>query len=87
MKYSVHFEATAAVGVELSVEADSEQEAEAQAKKIWREKSVAERISYLIDIDENAREGFADALGVNIPYATVSIDDAGFRHVDTFETL
>ena len=82
-KFKVHFESSCAVGVEIAVEAEHALSAETMAKEIWRNKGVANAIANLIEVDDQARIGFAETLGVNIPYITVSLDGKnGFEVVD-----
>lgn len=83
-KYRVHFAASAAIGVEIEVEAETPEAAETTAQKLWDEKDVTGCLWELIDVDDNARDGFAEAIGLTIPYATVSPDENGFEIVDAF---
>jgi hypothetical protein len=81
-KFKVHFESSAAVGVEIEVEAEDAAAAQRKAEALWMSKSVPEKIGNLIGIDQHAREGFAQAIGLTIPYAVVSLDENGFEVVD-----
>lgn len=82
-KFKVHFESSCAVGVELEVEAINMAEASATAMVQWQDKGIADAVANLIEVDEHARKGFADTLGVVISHMTVSLDsEAGFEIVD-----
>lgn len=84
-KFRVHFEASAAIGIEIEVEAEDSDAAQAVAESQFNRNDVAENLFRLVDIDEHARKGFADAMKISIPYACVSPDESGFEVVDVFE--
>lgn len=87
-KFRVHFESSAAVGIEVEVEAETEEQAEkmAKAKFLKGELRLSDIVDSLMTVDENAIDGWNGAEGSGLPvtHATVALDEAGFEVVDCF---
>lgn len=78
MKYHVHFEASAAVGVAFEVEASSAEEAERIAAAKFDPQKV---VDDLLEINEHTLAGY----GQSVSHVVVSVDDSGFEVVDAYQ--
>jgi hypothetical protein len=85
-KWRVNFEASAAIGIEVEVDAISEEDAEHEANKlIARGLDLHAFVEGLISPCAHAVRGYALTSGQPITHAVVSIDENGFEISDTFE--
>lgn len=78
MKYHVHFEASASVGVTFEIEASSAEEAERIAAAKFDPQKI---VDDLLDINERTLAGY----GQSVTNVAVSVDDGGFEVVDAYQ--
>lgn len=85
-KFRVHFEASAAIGVEVEIEADDEDAAKHAAERLYdrRELKLGDIVDELLKPSQAATDGYVQASGQPIKYITVEEDEAGFEIVDVF---
>lgn len=85
-KFRVHFEATAAIGIEIAVEASDEDEAKCIAEGMYErgELMFSDVVSELLKPPQLATDAFATASDKPITYVTVEEDEEGFEVVDVF---
>jgi hypothetical protein len=88
-KFKVHFEASAAIGIELEFEAENRDEAERLGEE-WLEnnerklRDVADDLFVVSDITAQA---YGDRVTMPITHAFTSADEEGFELVDVWEDL
>lgn len=87
MKFRVHIEATAAVGLEFEVDAESKMQAEEDVKDLIKNKKIDPNIivDELIKPSVEETSGYSQSSSVPLKYATVELDEYGFEVVDTFD--
>ncbi|MGE5512380.1 MAG: hypothetical protein ACM31O_14125 [Bacteroidota bacterium] len=85
-KYRVWFEASAAIGVEIEVEAASREEAKSIAaqKHRRREYGLDELVPELLKPTQDAVDGYAQRSSRPITFVTVEEDESGFEVIDCF---
>lgn len=85
-KFRVHFEASAAIGVEIEIDAADEYEAAHKAQAMFDKGEInpASIAADLLHASEIAVEAYAEASGKPVTYVTVEPDENGFEIVDTF---
>lgn len=88
-RYRVHFEASAAIGVEVEVEASDEDEAATLAQALHDKGALAgvlaDVASELLTPSPEETRAFADSRNVAITYVTVEEDENGFEIVDVHQ--
>jgi hypothetical protein len=84
-KFTVRFEATAAVGVEIEIEADSADEAETKGFE-WLDEnsSVLEEAAGILDAPEETVRGYAETVKQPITRVNLELDEAGFELTEAF---
>ncbi|RWH50254.1 MAG: hypothetical protein E5V72_25255 [Mesorhizobium sp.] len=85
-QFRVHFEASAAIGIEIAVEAEDEDDAQRIAQRMYDkgELMLTDVVSNLIKPDPAAVAGYAEGSGKPFTYMTLEEDENGFEIVDVF---
>lgn len=87
-KYRVALEASAAIGVEMELEADSEEHAERLANFNLESAEFRRKLSDLVDEiftpDPAALEAYGAAVPLPITHASVELDENGFEVIEAF---
>jgi hypothetical protein len=83
-KFRVHYEASAAIGIEIEVEADDEDHATFKAEELYIDGKLrlSDLVEELMKPTPEAIEGYGNPL---IKYVTVEEDESGFEVVDVFK--
>jgi hypothetical protein len=86
-KFKVHFEASAAIGIEIEVEAKNRDEAEiAGAGWFIKNQQLLETAAdEIFCAPDQTVKAYAETINQPITYMTMELDEAGFELVDTFE--
>jgi hypothetical protein len=87
VKYRVHYEASAAIGMEIEVEAEDRDAAEALGQSMLENglsEKLADAAADLFGSEPLAVEGYAGMAFPELRYAVTSLDENGFDLVDVF---
>lgn len=84
MKYRVAFEASAAIGIEVEVEADSSEQAEALANQKYPQQKLEEIAGAIFTLNEDFPTKVNAESGLNITFGTLLLDEGSFDLVDCF---
>ncbi|WP_439398556.1 hypothetical protein ACRQ5Q_14690 [Bradyrhizobium sp. PMVTL-01] len=86
-KFRIAFECSAAVGVEIEVDADNRDDAQRIGARWLRknERRIVQAVDDLLIVQEPAVTGYAQVSKLPITHIGASLDEGGFELVDAFE--
>lgn len=86
-KFRIAIEASAAIGVEIELEAETS-EAALEAGERWLRKNkqkVSDAVEELLTVDSNALDAYGKVVGAPFTHLYVAEGDMGYEVVDAFE--
>jgi hypothetical protein len=88
-KFKVHFEASAAIGIEIEVEADNREDAEEVGQRWFNlagnQSALETAADEIFNAPDQTVKAYAEITKLPITYMTMELDECGFEIVDTFE--
>ena len=88
-KFRVHFEASAAIGIEIEIDAADEDSAQRIAQALYgegRQEELRGLVADLLKPSPESMVAYAEELSLPVTYVTIEEDENGFEVVDVVDS-